>query len=276
MRCAVRNCGNNNRNSNRKKWRYFHFPKEDPQLQKWIDFCQRDNINTSTACICNEHFAPEDFERNMQYELGFSRKNPTKLKPGSFPSLNRPQKLAKERNGGQKKVSKSVSSAKIESLELPDEKTPLSEAHETIEIQLCDFTADFEDFEGGSPGVDNDVVEVISKTERRTFSQLPKDANSLQDLRHLEVEILDPMNPQLNANDHVEIMDSDGDSYVKHLEHEVCTLKREVFFLKDERKKLMEEIRDLKATIQRSEVQRNTGKQLEIYVTSRKKKTQNE
>jgi len=48
MRCAVNNCGNNNRKGNRSKWRYFHFPKDKQQLQKWIEFCQRE-INTATG-----------------------------------------------------------------------------------------------------------------------------------------------------------------------------------------------------------------------------------
>ncbi|XP_052843888.1 uncharacterized protein LOC128257101 [Drosophila gunungcola] len=257
MRCAVNNCGNNNRNSNRKKWRYFHFPKEELLLQQWIDFCQRDRINTVTACICNEHFAPEDFERNMQFELGFTRKNPTKLKSGSIPSVNRPQKAAKEKRGRTKKRCTNDSSKNSNSVtEFYQEEPQFSNIQETIEIQLCDIANDFEELEESSSSVYNEIVELIGESGRSTSSQQSKDDDSLQDHRHLEVEILDPLNPQSNAKDHVEIIDSEGDNYVKHLEHEVCSLKREVFFLKDERKKLTQEIRNLKATIQRSEVQK--------------------
>ncbi|XP_039149907.1 uncharacterized protein LOC6737698 isoform X2 [Drosophila simulans] len=250
MRCAVKNCGNNNRLSNRTKWRYFHFPKEQPNLQRWIDFCQRDNINPNTACICNEHFAPVDFERNMQYELGFSRKNPTKLKPGSFPSVNGPQKLAKELRGSIKRGSKNVSlagSTKMPNIgfDLLQEGTQSSEGHETIEIELCDFNTDFEGFEG----TEND--------------------DCLSSPRLVEVEILDPLNPQSNAKDHVEIIDSEGDNYVKHLELEICSLKREVFFLKDEYQKIKAEMRNLKDTIKRSEEQL-AEKQLQGIVKSRK------
>ncbi|XP_016992476.2 uncharacterized protein [Drosophila takahashii] len=257
MRCAVKNCGNNNRNSNRKKWRYFHFPKEKELLQKWIDFCQRNNINSATACICNEHFAPDDFERNLQYELGFTRKNPTKLKPGSFPSLNRPQKLVKdkrrktERDSANVSKAGSVKNANSDS-EFSQEETQSPQAHETIEIQLCNFTTDFEDLEESSPRDFNEVLELKGASEGSGSSQSLRDTDTLQSHRHLEVEILDPMNPQSNAKDHVEIVDSVGDNYVKHLEHEVCSLKREVFFLKSERKKLMEEIQNLKDTIRRS------------------------
>ncbi|EDV51448.2 uncharacterized protein LOC6544571 isoform X2 [Drosophila erecta] len=279
MRCAVRNCGNNNRNCNRTKWRYFHFPKEQPNLQKWIDFCQRDNINPATACICNEHFAPDDFERNMQYELGFSRKNPTKLKPGSFPSVNGPQKLAKNLRGRVKKSSTNVSlaaSSKINNIEseLLLEETHSSEGHETIEIQLCDFTTDFEGFEESSSSFFEKVAKPISKSERLTTSQSPEDADCPSNHRHWEVEILDPLNPPSNAKDHVEIIDSEGDNYVKHLELEVCSLKREIFFLKDERQKLKDEIRNLKETIQKSEVQEIAEKQLQIFVKSSKRSPQ--
>ncbi|XP_017059464.1 52 kDa repressor of the inhibitor of the protein kinase [Drosophila ficusphila] len=239
MRCAVNNCGNNNRNCNRIKWRYFHFPKEKPVLQKWIDFCQRKSMNPATACICNEHFTPEDFERNMQYELGFTRKNPTKLKPGSFPTINKPRMLKKR--GKPKKDNFNVSSAKSKKTQSLDD-----DDNETIEIQLCDFATDLQHLRENSSS--NEDVELISE------SDLNKDPKRLKDYMHLEVEILDPLNPQPNAKDHVEIVDSEGDNYVKHLEHEVCSLKREVFFLKEERKKLLEELRILKATFQKTEV----------------------
>ncbi|KAI8041367.1 hypothetical protein M5D96_005625 [Drosophila gunungcola] len=223
MRCAVNNCGNNNRNSNRKKWRYFHFPKEELLLQQWIDFCQRDRINTVTACICNEHFAPEDFERNMQFELGFTRKNPTKLKSGSIPSVNRPQKAAKEKRGRTKKRCTNDSSKNSNSVtEFYQEEPQFSNIQETIEIQLCDIANDFEELEESSSSVYNEIVELIGESGRSTSSQQSKDDDSLQDHRHLEVEILDPLNPQSNAKDHVEIIDSEGDNYVKHLEHEVA------------------------------------------------------
>ncbi|XP_016983474.1 uncharacterized protein LOC108047692 [Drosophila rhopaloa] len=272
MRCAVSNCGNNNRNSNRRKWRYFHFPKEELHLQKWIDFCQRDSINPATACICNEHFAPEDFERNMQFELGFTQKNPTKLKPGSFPSVKGPQKLGKEKRGKNKKDYRNKSAKIANSAKFFQEEPQSLDAPETIEIQLCDFTTDLEDLEENSSSVYNEVVDLISENSS-TSSQQSKEDN-LQDQRHLEVEILDPMNPQANDKDHVEIIDSEGDNYVKHLELEVCSLKREVFFLKDERKKLMDEIQNLKATIQKSEVEKNAGKQLELHVKKSKRNPQ--
>ncbi|EDX10115.1 GD14322 [Drosophila simulans] len=115
--------------------------------------------------------------------------------------------------------------------DLLQEGTQSSEGHETIEIELCDFNTDFEGFEG----TEND--------------------DCLSSPRLVEVEILDPLNPQSNAKDHVEIIDSEGDNYVKHLELEICSLKREVFFLKDEYQKIKAEMRNLKDTIKRSEEQ---------------------
>ncbi|XP_016959063.2 uncharacterized protein LOC108030595 [Drosophila biarmipes] len=254
MRCAVKNCGNNNRNSNRRKWRFFHFPKEEAHLQRWIDFCQRDSINPATACICNEHFAPLDFERNLQYELGFTRKNPTKLKPGSLPSLNRPQKLAKGKAGIAKKDSINVSLAASLNVVNIDFESFLEEpqsphSQQTIEIQLCNSTTDFEVLEESASSDYNEALEPLSTSQRRASSQPSKDADTSQDHTPLVVEILDPLNPQSNAKEHVEIIDSEGDDYVKHLEHEVSSLKREVSLLKSERKKLKCEIRNLKALI---------------------------
>lgn len=138
----------------------------------------------------------------MQYELGFSRKNPTKLKPGSFPSVNEPQKLAKELRGSIKRGSKSVSlagSTKKSNIGFDPHHagTQSSEGHETIEIQLCGFNTDIEGFEEA------------------------EDDDCPSGPRLVEVEILDPLNPQSNAKDHVEIIDSEGDSYVKHLELEM-------------------------------------------------------
>ncbi|XP_067629249.1 THAP domain-containing protein 1-like [Eurosta solidaginis] len=87
MRCAVFGCNNNNKNSNKKKWRFFHFPKDAVVAKKWLNFCRRkDVVNLKSACICEIHFTHEDFERNIQYEMGLCTKNPTKLLPSAIPT----------------------------------------------------------------------------------------------------------------------------------------------------------------------------------------------
>lgn len=71
MRCAVFGCDNNNSKNSATKWRFFHFPKDKTLLKKWVHFCRRtDEINIKNACICEVYFVPEDFERNLQFEMG--------------------------------------------------------------------------------------------------------------------------------------------------------------------------------------------------------------
>ncbi|KAH8380504.1 hypothetical protein KR009_011147 [Drosophila setifemur] len=267
MRCAVNNCGNNNRQGNRKKCRYFHFPKKEAQLRKWIDFCERVALNPSTACICNEHFAPNDFERNMQYELGFSRKNPTKLKPGSFPTINRPQELAQEKKRRRRKTKKDeVDPPTDVELGIGGKSPVFQEQSQSTKIELCELVSENEEFEESY----NDTVELISESGKD--SEPFESADSPKEHQHtlLKLEIVDPLNPATNAKDYVEIIDSEGDSYVKHLEHEVCSLKREVFALRDERQKLMDEIQALKSTIHSSQLRKKAVEQLQLKVRSSK------
>ncbi|XP_049314813.1 52 kDa repressor of the inhibitor of the protein kinase [Bactrocera dorsalis] len=88
MRCAVFGCNNNNGKNVATKWRFFHFPKDKVVVKQWVHFCRRtDKINVKNACICEVHFAPEAFERNLQFEMGLSSRNPTKLLPSAFPTL---------------------------------------------------------------------------------------------------------------------------------------------------------------------------------------------
>lgn len=70
MWCAVKNCCNNNRKKPC-KISLFNFPADPKLLKQWISFCCRKNkINPKTSRICMEHFKPEDFENNLQYEMG--------------------------------------------------------------------------------------------------------------------------------------------------------------------------------------------------------------
>ncbi|XP_023160960.2 uncharacterized protein LOC111592787 isoform X2 [Drosophila hydei] len=227
MRCAVRYCGNNNRNGNKSNWRYFHFPKDKQQLKKWIEFCERDITNTTT-----------DFERNMQYELGFTRKNPTKLKPGSCPSIHGPQTKQLLNNSKGKRNSCKEDTRTAHSSGFLNEKEEEDETSKTPQLEQ-----EGEAENGNTLYQNYEMIEYISESDEYTSVQ-PTD-----EVRRIELEIIDPLNPQTNAEDHIEIIDSEGDSYARHLECEVSSLKRQVFFLKDERKKLIDEIQSLRATV---------------------------
>ncbi|XP_049311667.1 52 kDa repressor of the inhibitor of the protein kinase-like isoform X2 [Bactrocera dorsalis] len=107
MRCAVFGCNNNNGKNCATKWRFFHFPKDKTVLKQWIHFCRRtDKINVKNACICEVHFASEAFERNLQFEMGLSSRNPTKLLPSAFPTLTTAPAEANERQKRMKSRSK--------------------------------------------------------------------------------------------------------------------------------------------------------------------------
>nr|XP_017021175.1 52 kDa repressor of the inhibitor of the protein kinase [Drosophila kikkawai] len=203
MRCAVNNCGNNNRHSNKSKWRFFHFPREPTLLKKWVDFCERDNINPETACICNEHFVAEDFERNMQYELGFTRKNPTKLRPGSYPTCKGPRKLSNKITKGSINNSFRVKQDPIKNPSSPQhiKHSPFQDAVEEA-VEECEILSDLlEDFEHSS---------------RESGGSY-----NTNDNMHLEVQNIDPHYTQTMVNDDVETIASKDDTYVKYLEEEV-------------------------------------------------------
>ncbi|XP_002027853.2 uncharacterized protein LOC6602802 [Drosophila persimilis] len=254
MRCAVKNCGNNNRNENRKKWRYFHFPKDNTQLQKWIEFCERDGINPSTACICNEHFKSEDFERNMQYELGFTRKNPTKLKPGSFPTIKGTQPVPRIEPSKKKRRSRTKNKNSYDPQEYAKSFSGLpysliESANEIIEVEMCDYTTGLETLDESSAsrshlGVENAEEELIEFVGNAPNQQAEEPDDS-EDQIHYQLELAE----STNSIEDVEIIHAEDNTYVRHLEHEVTSLRREVFFLKDERKKLLNVIQNLKETI---------------------------
>lgn len=70
MKCAVKNCNNQN-NSKKCQISFFNFPSDTKLVKQWKSFCGRDNkMNVRTSQICMEHFKPEDFENNLQFEMG--------------------------------------------------------------------------------------------------------------------------------------------------------------------------------------------------------------
>ncbi|XP_067648173.1 uncharacterized protein [Eurosta solidaginis] len=87
MLSSMFGCNTNNRKTSENKWTFFHFPKDAVMAKKWLHFCPRkDVVNLKTACICEVHFTPKDFERNMHLEMGLCTKNPKKLLPSAFPT----------------------------------------------------------------------------------------------------------------------------------------------------------------------------------------------
>ena len=80
--CAVALCSSPNNTSNHK------FPKE-PNLRKiWILACKRtDCIDPTKARICSNHFAPEDYLRDLKNEL-LNLPLRKILKSDSYPTLN--------------------------------------------------------------------------------------------------------------------------------------------------------------------------------------------
>lgn len=70
MRCAVKNCNNNNK-TKPCTISFFNFPADPKLIKQWKSFCGREGkINIKTSHICMEHFKPEDFENNLQFEMG--------------------------------------------------------------------------------------------------------------------------------------------------------------------------------------------------------------
>ncbi|XP_050336474.1 52 kDa repressor of the inhibitor of the protein kinase [Bactrocera neohumeralis] len=142
MRCAVYGCNNNNGKNSATKWRFFHFPKDKAAVKQWINFCRRtDKINVKNACICEVHFAPEAFERNLQFEMGLSSRNPTKLLPNAFPTLTTAPAEANERQKRMESRSKKEMLAAILKNTAPVEviqEDEVGEAPQTAEEEVID------------------------------------------------------------------------------------------------------------------------------------------
>ncbi|QQP49974.1 Uncharacterized protein FKW44_010811 [Caligus rogercresseyi] len=80
--CAIPSC------PNPRDAQYFSFPTKNLDIQRqWIARCRRsDRIGLKHAKICDRHFTPDDFQRNLQAELlGISARK--KLKAQAVPSL---------------------------------------------------------------------------------------------------------------------------------------------------------------------------------------------
>jgi hypothetical protein len=66
---------------------YHRFPANDTVQKLWLKACKRkDFVNTKNGFVCSYHFAPEDFERDLQNEL-LNRPLRSILKKGIISSI---------------------------------------------------------------------------------------------------------------------------------------------------------------------------------------------
>lgn len=150
MRCAVFNCDNNNKD-NESSIRFYCFPKDKVLRKQWVHFCRRkDQFNVKTSRICCAHFAPDDIERNLQFEMGmllyFSlnlykpnhgkfaglcQKNGYKLKPGTIPTIDPKAEtvsLSSRSNRMQARATQEMIACLIQQTPAPAEATETQEA----------------------------------------------------------------------------------------------------------------------------------------------------
>ena len=78
-----------------------HLPKNQAQAKKWVLACKRDDpVNMNNSGVCSLHFKPDDFARDLRYELLNPDKRANdnrtkKLKEDAIPSQNIPTRTAK-------------------------------------------------------------------------------------------------------------------------------------------------------------------------------------
>ncbi|XP_011689990.1 PREDICTED: uncharacterized protein LOC105451320 [Wasmannia auropunctata] len=88
--CCIKNCTSRTDGIYKKNIKFFRFPKETDISQRWLQVCQRNEINTKidSAFICELHFEADCFE--MKWTKPHSSNVPAKqlkrLKKGSIPS----------------------------------------------------------------------------------------------------------------------------------------------------------------------------------------------
>ena len=73
---------------------YYRFPSDPKLCKSWVMACRRSkSINTKFARICDKHFLPSDFIRDLRNEL-LQRPLEKALRAGAVPTINlRPQKI---------------------------------------------------------------------------------------------------------------------------------------------------------------------------------------
>ena len=82
---------------------YFKFPSDPALCKRWERACRRlKPLNTKNARVCDRHFQPEDFVRDLKNEL-LNRSIKKKLKPGVAPTVNlRPNEKVRQESAKDK------------------------------------------------------------------------------------------------------------------------------------------------------------------------------
>ena len=105
MYCLVPGCRNGTGNGKyQAAGTVIHTLPKDPVLAaKWVQAARRgDKVNPKNACVCSIHFKPDDYERDLKFELLNPGKtimeNPwRRLTKTAVPSLNIPGRDSKDR-----------------------------------------------------------------------------------------------------------------------------------------------------------------------------------
>ena len=63
--CVAVGCDSNSYKKDRKKVKFFRFPKDDVLKKKWIQIIRRENLPKDPS-ICELHFDEISFERDME------------------------------------------------------------------------------------------------------------------------------------------------------------------------------------------------------------------
>ena len=67
---------------------YFKFPSDPKLCKSWVVACRRKNVfNTKHSRVCEKHFLPSDFVRDLQHEL-LNLPLRKAIKKGAIPSAN--------------------------------------------------------------------------------------------------------------------------------------------------------------------------------------------
>lgn len=167
--------------------------------------------NMSSVSIGIESLASLNYSDLL---AGFTRKNPTKLKPGSCPSIHGPQTKQLLNNSKGKRNSCKEDTRTAHSSGFLNEKEEEEETSKTPQLEQ-----EGEAENGNTLYQNYEMIEYISESDEYTSVQ-PTD-----EVSRIELEIIDPLNPQTNVEDHIEIIDSEGDSYARHLECEVYDMR---------------------------------------------------
>ncbi|XP_037819253.1 THAP domain-containing protein 3-like isoform X2 [Lucilia sericata] len=185
-RCAVRNCNNNNK-TKPCTISFFSFPSDPKLLKQWRSFCGRGKeLNPRTSQICMEHFKPEDFENELQFKLGFTKRRI--LKSGVVPSV---RKLSTEEKERDKRRQKRENKKIVEML---------IKEHDEKSVALKDVI--------NKPSEQARKTEIVMKPELNPVSDLPSQPQKVFSLNNnydmdsykIEIERLRKENYILNEN----------------------------------------------------------------------------